>query len=233
MCQETKRGKTNVTKEAYVVALWERFGTTTLHFSIAPKKNISMREATEFNLQNFEDISKTLDGSLATLVAEGKLFAPRSKYEPLRKGLWKFGSAIDSIFQNMHQAKVHVFTDALFCLGTHAMCEVRKFSTSWKDHMAERPPRKESKFIGCEFHANPKVASIPLLEAIKRTLPLRMTLLEKIRQTRTRHRIIFMTMMDDLAVANKPHRRDEPNFQNAAFFRDHAGYWVFVSPGSQ
>ena len=41
----------------------------------------------EFSLQNFEDISKTLDGSQATLVAEGKLFVPRSKYEPLRKGL--------------------------------------------------------------------------------------------------------------------------------------------------
>ena len=61
-------------KEAYIVALWERFGTTTLHFSIAPKKDISMREATELNLQDFEDNSKTLDGSLATSVAEGKLF---------------------------------------------------------------------------------------------------------------------------------------------------------------
>ena len=75
----TQRGKTNVIRAGYNVAVWERFGVTTLHSSIALQTNISMREAREFNFSNVQNILNPFVGSPATFAAERNLFAPRSK----------------------------------------------------------------------------------------------------------------------------------------------------------
>ena len=59
--QGTERGKTNVTKEAHMEAMWETFGNTTLHSAIA------------------QFIFDTLVFSLATFAAEGNLLPLRSE----------------------------------------------------------------------------------------------------------------------------------------------------------
>ena len=89
VCQETERRKTNVTKEGYMEALGERFGTGTLHSSIALQKNISLREAIEFNFPNVQYILYNLVGSLATLAAAGNLLLQENNFEPLRKQVEK------------------------------------------------------------------------------------------------------------------------------------------------
>ena len=53
-----------------------------------------------------------------------------------------------------------------------------------------------------------------------------------------RQSIIFIGMMNELAVTDYPHRSDEPNLQKPAIIRDYAGrcgpgYLVFVGPGSE
>ena len=52
------------------------------------------------------------------------------------------------------------------------------------------------------------------------------------------HRIIFVAMMNELEVTDKPHRNDDSRFQQAQDVRDNAarfwpGYWIIVGPGSE
>ena len=56
------------------------------------------------------------------------------------------------------------------------------------------------------------------------------------RLRRTLLRVI--DVMNELASTDEPHRRDEPNLQNATIIRDYTGrvrpgYWVLVCPGSE
>ena len=62
--------KANVTKEAYIEAMWERFGTATPIVHRVAKKRNSMREAMEFDFLNVQYILDILGGSLVTSVAE-------------------------------------------------------------------------------------------------------------------------------------------------------------------
>ena len=57
--------------------MWERFGDATLHSPLALQKNISTREAMEFNFLNVQYILDTLVDSLATLAQKQTFLAPR------------------------------------------------------------------------------------------------------------------------------------------------------------
>ena len=51
-------------------------------------------------------------------------------------------------------------------------------------------------------------------------------------------RIIFMAMMNELEVTDKPHKNDDLRFQQAQEVRDYVarfrpGYLIFVGPGSE
>ena len=71
------RGKTNVTKEANIEAMKERFGLSTLHSSISLQKNISKRAAVQFpELSAHLGHPRRQQGDFSR---RGQPFAPRSK----------------------------------------------------------------------------------------------------------------------------------------------------------
>ena len=96
-----------------------------------------------------------------------------------------------------------------------------------------------SKLLECEFHVNPLETSMQLPAAIVQHVSSTddAIFFKECTPKTYRHRIIFMGMMNELAVTDMPHRSDEPNHQNATITSDHAvcyrpGCWIFVAPGS-
>ena len=137
--------------------MWVRCGNTTLHSSIALQDENSMRKAMEFNFPNVQYILDTPRGQSGDFSRRGKPFAPSSKFQATpEKGMWKIVSPTDSILSNMHQARVHVFSDSVLCLRTHAMCEATThISTRWaksRQHGGTTTSKGlNSKFFDCEL----------------------------------------------------------------------------------
>ena len=84
VCQETKRGKTNVAEEGHIEALWERFGTMTLESSVALQRNISVREAMEFNFPH--STSSTPSSAVWRLWPRREAFSPNYESTSKRNG---------------------------------------------------------------------------------------------------------------------------------------------------
>ena len=130
--QETKRGNPNVTMDDYIGAVWGWFATATLHSSIALQRNISTREAMEFNITNVEYILDTLVGSLATVAAEGKPLTPRSKFRATPR-------KVDNSESNRLHLVGHA-TGKRYSLGLGAVLRAmreatRKFSTRYANNL--------------------------------------------------------------------------------------------------
>ena len=129
-----RRGNINITMEAYIETMWERFGTTTLISSIVLRKNISMRQAMEFRFPNVQYMLHAFVGRQSGDFSRGgKLFAPRSK---LRVGPKRTvgNRESHSILSNTHQARVHEFSGSVLFLGTRAVSDAA-------DEFTARPTR--------------------------------------------------------------------------------------------
>ena len=90
VCQDTKRGNTNVKKAAYVEAMSDSFATKALFSRIALQKTVSIQQATEFDLPNVQCLLDTLIGSMITLSADGMFLQENQEHNLLnREKLWK------------------------------------------------------------------------------------------------------------------------------------------------
>ena len=121
----------------------------------------------EFNFPNAQYILDTFVGSLVAVAAESNILLGQN-HEPLHKGRWKVVSPIDSILSKIHQARVHVSSDSVLCVGTQAMSDATGKFTIWKDHQRNGGTTISkgiiSKFLDCEFHVNPGETSMQLME---------------------------------------------------------------------
>ena len=93
----------------------------------------------------------------------------------LRKRHGKMASHIGSILSKIHQATVHVFSDSVSCVGTHAMSDATSnFTKRWKDHPRHGGTTSSkgiiSKFLDCEFHVMPGVTVMKLIEGIQQNI---------------------------------------------------------------
>ena len=126
---------------------------------IALQENLSVREVMKFNFPNVQRVLDALVGSLSTSAAEGNLFLQDQNCEPIRKVRWKYVSPSTSSCQQIHQEPVHVCSDSVLCVGTHAMSDATsKFIARLKDSrrygVTTTSKGTNSKLFDCEFNVN-------------------------------------------------------------------------------
>ena len=167
VCQNTKRGKSNVTKASYLKAMWKMSGTTTLGLQKV------VNAAMDFDFPDVQYILNALIGSFITLTAEGNVLQTNQQYNGLKGELWKVVGPTASILSEAHHAQVHVFSDSVLCLGHSAMSEVsRQFANNWldnKDIHVERHRLKNSSTA--HFTSTFEETSLQLLAANQSKVP--------------------------------------------------------------
>ena len=145
VCQETKRGKTNVTREAYIDAMWERFGETAFPSPSPFARRSRLRATMEYNNTDVQFILDALVGSLATSGTEENLSCSKIGVSTRSEKVCQIVSPIGSFLSEIHEAKVHVFSDSVLWLGMQAMFDTKgNLNGRWaaKDHKVYLPPQK-------------------------------------------------------------------------------------------
>ena len=185
----------------------EIFDCTTLRSSLAKQQTVSMKAAMKCNFPNVQYILDTLVDSLVTSAAVEIFLFQDPNYEPVRKVRWKIRRPICSILSNRDQAKVHVFSGAVFCVWERTRCVGRDGKVFYEMEGSSTIRRDDvtSKLVGCKFRVNPGNASMQVLGAIKQhvsstddSFGIECT------PATTSRRIVFTGLMSELGVTDKP-----------------------------
>ena len=138
----------------------------------------------------------------------GNPVAPGSKLRaPPPKSTMEHCGPFDSILSKIHQASVHVFFDTVFATS--------KLPTRWKDRRGGSTTSKgiTSKFFDCEFHANPGMTAMKLLEGTKQHVSwTNDSMGNECTPNPYPYSTTLVGLLNELAGADKPHRSDGPNF---------------------
>ena len=151
----------------------------------------------------------------------------------------KVVSASDSNISEVHQAKVHEFSDSAPCPGKGAIRELSgKFTDKWSQQSTVKcgSDVEGSKVTDCTFHVSP---AMQMVAAMREQVSTRRDASGYGSKPETySHSIILMDMITELEVSPTVHCSDQANFRNATVVRDCAGrfrpgYWIFVGAGSE
>ena len=130
--------------------------------------------------------------------------------------MWKNESTRLNLDEIASGTSARVLNNSRLCVGTHGTTTSKGLN---------------SKFLDCQFHVNPGGTRCCCWRRYDKHVSSTNDALGKECTPETYlHLIIFIGMMNELAVTDKPHRSDEPNLEKAKMIRDYAescmpGYW--------
>ena len=107
--------KTNVTRKAYINAMWERFGKTAFQSTIAIHKSTTTPTFSS-------SWTHSLEGCRVTLKLK-RTFCSKISVSTHSENVYQIVSPIDSFLSKIHWANVHVFSDSVLRLVMQAMSD--------------------------------------------------------------------------------------------------------------
>ena len=181
--------------------MWKSFGKNTLCHALTPEKE-TLSSAMVHEYPDCQFILHAFAGSSGSLEDD--------HFEPMKRSKRAMVSPIDLVSSKIHQAKAHVFSDSVLCVGGSSMCDPSsKFEGRWVGSQFQRRrikhfKRHQRSILRVRFQRQ-SWYYLRRSNSIFRRLSTAYLGQECVPETYTQ-RILFMAIMSELEVTDKPHK---------------------------